>query len=216
MLDAISSVFGFSFAPQEVVISELFVFPIKSCRGIRLESSELTARGLKYDRKFALMNKKGIHISLRCHPKMATITTAFSEDGLNLVVSAPDMPSIEVPLEESPGEKTYEQMTIFEDPCEVFEVDPAFSNWFCEALKIPQGTRFVRMAEHFVRNTNRKVSPSGQHALADCFPYLLASEKSLDEVNARLEVPVTMENFRPNIIVKTSTAFEVGSLKVTL
>ena len=61
-----------------------------------------------------------------------------------------------------------------------------------------------------MRETNRKVSPSGQHALADQFPYLIASEKSLEEVNSRLEVPVTMENFRPNIIVKTATAFEVS------
>lgn len=68
------------------------------------------------------------------------------------------------------------------------------------------------MAEHFIRATNRKLSPSGQHALADQFPYLIVSEKSLEEVNARLEVPIVMENFRPNIIVRTSTAFEVGVL----
>ena len=63
---------------------------------------------------------------------MATIITAFSEDGLNLVVSAPNMSTIEIPLAESPEEKIYEQISIFEDPCDVFEFDPTISQWFCE------------------------------------------------------------------------------------
>lgn len=213
MFEAIGSVFGFSSTPEEVVVSDIFVYPIKSCRGIRLESSALSARGLKYDRMFTLMNNKGIFISLRCHPKMATIVTAFSECGTKLMVSAPTMETgIEIPLEESPEEKTYEQISIWDCPCDVFEVDTAISQWFCEALNITE-TRLVRMAEHFVRDTDRKLSPAGQHALADCFPYLLVSEKSLDEVNALLEVPVTMENFRPNIVVKNCAAFEEETWK---
>jgi uncharacterized protein YcbX len=207
MFEAIGSVFGFSSAPDDVVVSEIFAYPIKSCRGIRLESSPLSTRGLKYDRMFALMNNKGVHISLRCHPKMATITTAFSSCGTKLLVECASMSSgIEVPLEELPGEKTYETLHIWDSPCDVFEVDVAFSQWFCEALKIKE-TKFVRLAEHFVRETSRKTSPSGQHALADQFPYLLVSEKSLDAVNALLEVPITMENFRPNIVVKNCEAF---------
>jgi uncharacterized protein len=208
MFEAIGSVFGFSSAPEKVVVSDIYVYPIKSCRGIRLEKSALSSRGLKYDRMFALMNNKGIHISLRCHPKMATIVTAFSPCGMKLLVSCATMTAgIEIPLEESPEEKTYEQITIWDCPCDVFEVDTVISEWFCEALKITE-TRLVRMSEHFVRDTDRKLSPAGQNALADSFPYLLVSEKSLDEVNALLETPVTMENFRPNIIVKNCAAFE--------
>lgn len=131
MFEAISSLFGYG-PCEEVVVTELYVFPIKSCRGIRVASSSLSARGLKYDRIFALMNKKGNHISLRCHPKMATIETKFSDDGLSLIVSAPNMSDIEIPLEESSEEKTYEQISIFDDPCEVFEVSPTISQWFCE------------------------------------------------------------------------------------
>lgn len=207
MFEAISSVFGFSSEPEDVVVSEIFVYPIKSCRGIRLESSVLSARGLKYDRMFALMNNKGLHISLRCHPKMATITTAFSQCGTKLLVECATMETgIEIPLEESAGEKTYEQINIWDCLCDVFEVDPAISQWFCDALKITE-TRLVRMADHFVRETSRKTSHSGQAALADQFPYLLVSEKSLEEVNALLEESIVMENFRPNIVVKNCDAF---------
>lgn len=217
MFEAIGSVFGFSSAPEDVVVSEIFVYPIKSCRGFRLESSSLSARGLKYDRMFALMSNKGLHISLRCHPKMATITTAFSPCGTKLLVECASMSSgIEIPLEEPPEEKIYETLHVWDSPCEVFEVNPAISQWFCDALNIKE-TRLVRLAEHFVRETSRKTSPSGQHALADQFPYLLVSEKSLDEVNALLEDPITMENFRPNIVVKNCEAFAEDSWqKVTL
>ncbi len=37
-------------------ISELYIHPIKSLGGIRLDSSEVTDRGLKYDRRWLLVD----------------------------------------------------------------------------------------------------------------------------------------------------------------
>ncbi|RKP27060.1 MOSC domain-containing protein, partial [Syncephalis pseudoplumigaleata] len=41
-------------------------------------------------------------------------------------------------------------------------------------------------------------------AFADVFPCLLISEASLDDLNARLEQPVDMRRFRPNVVVAGS------------
>lgn len=217
MLDAIASVFGFTEpSGDDVEVSQLFVYPIKSCRGIRLQSSSLSPRGLLYDRIFALMNSKGVSISLRCHPKMATICTAFSDCGTKLLISAPNMDTMEVPLDETEPHTEYDKIQIWDDECDVFEVSASLSEWFCRALNVT-GIRFVRIAENFVRETSRKFSHAGQTALSDGFPYLLVSEKSLEEVNARLSEPVSMENFRPNIVVRNCTAFAEDSwTKVTI
>ena len=40
-----------------------------------------------------------------------------------------------------------------------------------------------------------------QVAFQDMFPYLLMSEASVEDLNTRLEKPVTLNNFRPNIVV---------------
>ncbi|XP_042242682.1 mitochondrial amidoxime reducing component 2-like [Homarus americanus] len=43
---------------------------------------------------------------------------------------------------------------------------------------------------------------------ADCTGYMLATESSLEDLNTRLPFPITMNNFRPNIVVKGSPAYD--------
>lgn len=67
-----------------ITISGLFIYPIKSCRGIPVFSAELTALGFKYDRNYMLIEKKEakpddkdglkedkwIPMTIREHPKV--------------------------------------------------------------------------------------------------------------------------------------------------
>jgi uncharacterized protein YcbX len=48
---------------------------------------------------------------------------------------------------------------------------------------------------------------SDQVSLADAFPFLLISEASLEDLNMRHDQPVTMEHFRPNLVVSGCEAF---------
>lgn len=60
------------------------------------------------------------------------------------------------------------------------------------------------MASDFVRPTAANWSPKGglnQAAFSDGFPLLLATEASLADLNLRLEQPLPMNRFRPNIVV---------------
>jgi uncharacterized protein YcbX len=43
--------------------------------------------------------------------------------------------------------------------------------------------------------------PGDHVSLADGFPFLMISEASLADLNARLEEPVPMDRFRPNLVV---------------
>ena len=66
--------------PRRVaVIKELFVYPIKACAGISLETSPLGARGLESDRRYALMEsvpdgEKGTIVTLRHQPRLVLVT----------------------------------------------------------------------------------------------------------------------------------------------
>lgn len=55
-------------------------------------------------------------------------------------------------------------------------------------------------------------------ALSDGFPILIANEKSLEELNRRLKengkAPLSMRNFRPNIVVSGTEPFEEDRWKV--
>ena len=54
------------------------------------------------------------------------------------------------------------------------------------------------MNDDFIRETEVGDSETG---FADGFPFLLISQESLDLLNSKLQRPVAMENFRPNIVV---------------
>ena len=60
----------------------------------------------------------------------------------------------------------------------------------------------VRKRSNFIRRTDPQFAPSGQVAFADNYAFLLASTESLNAVNSKLKTPVTMHNFRPNIVVE--------------
>ena len=57
----------------DVTISELWIYPIKSCKGIRVDRAEITPRGFDLDRLFMLADSTGKFVSQRSYPTMALI-----------------------------------------------------------------------------------------------------------------------------------------------
>src|SRR5215211_8304110 len=82
---------------ENVVLSGLYVYPIKSCAGISLQSADLSATGLCHDRRWMLVDETGEFMSQRAHPRMALISTHLSDE--HLTVGASDMPNLQVPLQ---------------------------------------------------------------------------------------------------------------------
>lgn len=78
-----------------VRIQELYVYPIKSCKGIAMTQCAVTARGFHLDRIFMVVDKSGKFISQRSYPSMALIEVVMSAEegkkeaywGLLLVVT---------------------------------------------------------------------------------------------------------------------------------
>ena len=68
-------------------VSEIYIYPVKSCRGVELDSAKLTERGLEYDRQWMVVDNDGKLLSQRECPKMALIQVSLEEE--LLVLSAP-------------------------------------------------------------------------------------------------------------------------------
>lgn len=69
----------------------------------------------------------------------------------------------------------------------------------CRLVRIPADHRRPLAAKYF--------SGDAHAAFADGFPLLLASEASLEELNRRLEEPIAMSRFRPNLVVRGGEPF---------
>ena len=68
-------------------LNEIHVYPVKSLRGIRLDSAQLTPLGLAHDRRFMVVREDGRFQTQRDLSALALIDTAISNDGV--VLSAP-------------------------------------------------------------------------------------------------------------------------------
>jgi len=172
------------------------VYPIKSAGGIALESSEVDERGLRHDRRWMLVDETGCFMSQRQFPRVALIGVRIEPDGL--VVDAPGMPSLEVPFRPAAGSLLLAR--VWDDLVESLTVSDDSDRWFSEFLGV--SCKLVYLPDESVRPVDPAYARTGdQVGLADGFPFLLISEASLADLNARLEHPLPMNRFRPNLIV---------------
>ena len=178
------------------VLSGVYVYPIKSCGGISLEGADLGVTGLLPDRRWMVVDEDGVSVTQRRHPRMALISPSLAPDGL--IVRAPGMPNLEVPFEGESGERL--DVEVWGDAQRGAPVGAEADRWFARFLGFP--CRLVRKPEDDVRLVDSAYARDGdQTSFADAFSLLVISEASLEDLNRRLESPVSMDRFRPNLVV---------------
>jgi uncharacterized protein YcbX len=175
----------------------LYVYPIKSCAGITLDSAELSATGLRHDRRWMLVDETGEFMSQRAHPRMALISTHLSNE--HLTVGASGMPDLQIPLH--PTDENLIDVSVWGDANRGALVGEEADRWFGEFLRFP--CRLVCKPDDDPRPVDSLYASSGdQVGFADGFAFLLISEASLEDLNTRLEAPLPMNRFRPNFVVR--------------
>ena len=185
-----------------ITVSQLNVFPVKGLKGIAVESSAATGRGLAHDRRFVVVDGGGRFLSQRELPLMATVWTDIA--GGELRLAAPDHDEVAVPLEPAGGEPLV--ATVWESECAAIAPSPEADRWLTAALGRP--CRLAYMPESTRRTSSeRHAGPGHLVGFADGFAFLVVSEASLAALNARLARPVPMDRFRANIVVRGCEPF---------
>lgn len=182
-------------------LSQLFIYPIKSARGIALREARLTPRGLEHDRRFMLVDEDKLFLTQRQHPQMTRLVTSLVGERLRIDWQGEQL---EVPLTPSAGDRV--QVRVFKDEVSALDLGAEASAFFSAALG--QRTRLVYMPDSSERQVDPSYARAGDHvSFADGFPYLLANEGTLADLNRRLETPVPMQRFRPNLVVGGAPAY---------
>lgn len=189
------------------VVSDIWIYPIKGCRGFRVNSWPIYRRGFAYDRLFMVVDEKMKFVSQRGLPLMTKIITSIDASFKNLRLSFEGFEDIVVPLESSSnataGGQESLDVIVWGDSCKATEI-PAGSAWISKVLNDPN-LKLVRMNDEYVRATE---DGSGETGFADGFPFLMVSKEGFDQINSKLQRPVSIENFRPNIVITGCTPFE--------
>ncbi|MFC6099421.1 MOSC domain-containing protein [Olivibacter domesticus] len=186
-----------------LTISELYIYPIKSLGGVSLSSAEVTDRGFKYDRRWMLVDAHNRFLTQREVAQMALIKVAIEEGGLSL--THPRMEVVKVPFyQEGQDEQLF---TIWNDTCKGVLVKKELDDWFSDALAMK--CRLVYMPERTHRQVDQQYAPDGMiTSFSDAYPFLTIGQASLDDLNGRLDEPLPMNRFRPNIVFSGGHAFE--------
>jgi uncharacterized protein YcbX len=205
---------------SQATIKQLFLFPVKSLRGFTLDSAVLNSTGFTYDRHWMIVTDQGRFITQRQFPKMVLINTAIQGDYLEL--SKAGMESLLIPLEGKHLSTISFTANIWRDTCEVVDEGEEASQWLTEAIGTPKTIRLVRMLDNFNRPQSQPdlLGENTHTYFADAAPYLICNNKSLEAVNNALTYSglkeVTIENFRPNIVLEGLEAFkehEIAQIK---
>jgi len=183
-------------------LTNIYIYPIKSLGGIEVRESKAQERGLQYDRRWMLVDSSGVFMSQRKVSKMALLKTSIVDDMIH--VHAPDGSQLDIPLEGS-NDKLI-QVTVWDDHCQGYEVGDEYNQWFSNQLDTD--CRLVYMGEQKRFANPKSVRKNERVSYADGYQYLVVGQSSLDDLNTKLQDPVSMNRFRPNLVFSGGIPFE--------
>jgi uncharacterized protein YcbX len=181
-------------------VTHLLIYPIKGLSGVAVNESFVTSRGLQYDRRWMLIDENNQFISQRTFPNLCLFKVEIKDQGFSVTFNSN---SVFVPLEIKQGQTVL--VKIWDDQVEAILADNLINDFFSEHLQIK--CSLVYMPD----SSNRRVDESfvKQHntvSFADGYPVLLIGQESLNLLNSKLNEPIEMNRFRPNIVFEGGTA----------
>jgi uncharacterized protein YcbX len=190
-----------------IAVAALFVHPIKSAGRIAVDSLELDARGACGDRRWMLVNERGVAITQRDHRRLALVQPSFASvdrEGA-LVLRAPQMEPFTLVV---PPRAVVRRVQVWDDETTALDAGDRAAEWMSDA--IGAHCRVVRLAPGArrplaARNAGEVPATGRDVAFPDAAPLLLLGQASIDALNVRLrergEKPVSDERFRPNVLL---------------
>ncbi len=188
------------------ILSDLFIYPVKSLGGFRVDKWDVVSTGLKYDRQWMLIDENGQFLSQRKLPDMALIHTQISP--AHLIISAPLQDDLILSLTPELGEVM--QSSIWGDSCSAHHISKTADAWFSCFLKTP--CHLVYLPTKTKRGVDLMYAEDhDQVSFSDGFPFLIASKNSLKHLNQSLRTPIEMVRFRPNLVIDGGDAYDEDS-----
>jgi uncharacterized protein YcbX len=190
-------------------LSEINIYPIKSLGGISIQSAEVEERGLRYDRRWMLVDETNCFITQRSYPQMALIKVERTNSLLTIVHKQNKLTPLTIKTFPYDEEKI--DVQIWKDNVTALKYNDDVNEWFTKAIGI--NCCLVYMPDSTKRKTNPDFAKNKIVSFADGYPFLIIGEESLKDLNNRLPVPLQMNRFRPNLVFKGGNSFDENNWK---
>jgi uncharacterized protein YcbX len=193
-----------------ILLSELNIYPVKSLTGISLNEAEVTDRGLKFDRRWMIVDNEEKFLTQRTHPKMALLKTKISHNKLILSHKTEDIAPLVIPIKSKLSETAI--VNIWDDLVTAYLVGKYSDEWLSNILNYK--CRLVFMPDDTQRFVDRTYASQNEIvSFADAYPFLIIGQSSLNDLNSRLPEELPMNRFRPNFVFSGGEPYEEDSWK---
>ena len=185
-------------------LTQISIYPIKSCAGIDLKQADVHDRGFPFDRRWMLIEEDGVFLSQRNSPELGQVLSMIRDNLLQ--ISYPGIDPLTLDINHIDAGKI--EAKIWKDTVMSRRVSSIADDWFSRLLGRP--VHLVHMDSEISRPLEKNRLPqdrSYEVSFADGYPYLLTNQASLDDLNGRLETPIQMDRFRSNLVVEGFGAF---------
>lgn len=192
-------------------VTGLYIYPVKSCRGIKLTEMEITPRGPMFDRQWMIVDEHNLFLTLRTISKLAKIKTAIQGSFLHLYAG-----SNKILVNINEDCEQVEDVTIWDETfkagIENKSINEALSDFLNKTVKL------VRYQKQSFRDLEDAATSAVKETMfTDTRPILLVNENSLSNLNEKLESknesPSLIERFRPNIVINGIPAYQEDEIK---
>ena len=206
---------------SEYKLTQINIYPVKSLPGISLKESSVEERGLKYDRRWMLVDSDDTFITQRLFPQMVLIDVRIVNEELIFSHRSKRIEPLKISLTDFPSKKV--TVKVWEDFCNAVEYSKVINNWFSEAIE--NQCKLVYMPNTSERKTSTKYfKESKNYSFADGYPFLIIGEESLNYLNSKLDKSISMNQFRPNLVFSGGTEhdednwnnIQIGELKFSI
>ncbi|WP_419813638.1 MOSC domain-containing protein [Bacterioplanoides sp.] len=186
-------------------ISQLFIYPIKSCAPVAVSSLVFDRFGPRGDRRFMLVDERGKFLSQRQLLQMANIVPeiVWDKDGqMRAINLSTETGQCQVELR-SLSQRL--DVTVWKDTLEALDCGDDVAEWLSEFLG--RRCRLVMLPADSQRQVSLKRVEAGRYVgFADAYPLLVVNQASLDYFSEKIGRPMAVERFRPNVVVSETAA----------
>ena len=178
-------------------VKSIIIYPIKGCKGIEVDSCVALERGFENDRRYMLVDRNNKFVSQRSHPQLALITIKIVNEHIEVVYNQSSFS-----FDMSAQMDQVIDIALFDNTVQGTIVSEEVNDQFTSMLG--DQMRLVKMTTEDMRHKKLIKGPDQTEvSFADGYPYLIAGTESLNQLNSKLDAPVMMDRFRPNIIIET-------------
>ncbi len=193
-----------------LLVSQLYIYPIKSLGGIALPSVTITDRGFEHDRRWMLVDGQGRFLSQREVAAMALLKVELTTNGLNVYHQQENSDILLIPF--APYNNRSVTVQIWNSSCEAMLVSAEADEWFSKKLNLACRLVYMNDDTKIIIDERYNINNS-INSFSDGYPILMIGEASLDDLNSKTTEIIPINRFRPNLVFTGGDAFAENSMQ---